>query len=58
MDGGLQQYTALMDAKVMNKLRLIRLSPIRYRLRKTAVRIVMVYLPQLTRCGNTLRVSW
>ncbi len=53
----LQQYTALIEANVMNKLRLVRLLPIRYRLRQTAVRIVMPYLPQLTRCGNTFRVS-
>ncbi len=47
-----------MVAKVMNKLRLVLLSPMRYMLRNTAVRIVMVYFPQLTRCGNTFRVSW
>jgi hypothetical protein len=47
-----------MVAKAMKKLRLVWVSPMRYKLSHTAVRMVMVYLPQLTRCGNTFRVSW
>jgi hypothetical protein len=46
-----------MVANAMKKLRLVWVSPMRYRLSQTAVRIVMVYFPQLTRCGNTFPVS-
>jgi len=57
MGACLQQYTALIAAKVMKRLRFVCVPSILYRLRQTAARIDIAYFPQLSKCGNTFFVS-
>src|SRR5262245_29111618 len=50
-------YTLVRAEAATNSARCAVLASIRYRLSSAADSTVIAYLPQLTRCGNTLRVS-
>lgn len=52
-----QQYTLFMREKVMNSARWPFVAWIRYMDSVMADMMVIVYFPQLTRCGKMLRVS-
>lgn len=53
----LQQYILLTVENVTNSAKLVVLPFMRYRDNVTAAMMDMAYLPQLTRCGKTFRVS-
>ena len=48
---------ALITEKVINRARLALVPLMRYKESMTAAVMLMLYLPQLTRCGKTFRVS-
>lgn len=53
----MQQYILLIKENVTRSARFVRLLWMRYTDKVTPAMMVIVYLPQLTKCGKMFRVS-